>query len=378
LSSSNLRSSKPVQLVFVILLVTCLGMVAWWIIDHSRYSEEMTSEVIALYEGEAATATALMQTYGLDPAEVAALLPAVEIQADGVPIVAPERKRALELDLASRHRRYQWEGSFFVVVLLSTLALIGVTLRQRTELLRRQQNFLAAVSHELKSPLASIKLAAETLLLRDPDTLGRRRIADRIVQSIERLDTMVTNLLDAARLDEGHIQLTPERLALGQATERAVASLTEMNSSHTVGMSLDVANDLFIRADPTAVQLVISNLVHNAMKSVKAAGGGTIHVSAAREGKSIRLEVHDTGLGFDPELGEQLFAKFFRAGSEMRRRTKGAGLGLHIARRFVTLDGGEIKANSPGENQGATFTVWWRADMEPAPGSPPQSTSIRT
>ena len=189
---------------------------------------------------------------------------------------------------------------------------------------------------------------------------------------------MVTNLLDAARLDEGHIQLTPERLALGQATERAVASLTEMNSSHTVGMSLDVANDLFIRADPTAVQLVISNLVHNAMKSVKAAGGGTIHVSAAREGKSIRLEVHDTGLGFDPELGEQLFAKFFRAGSEMRRRTKGAGLGLHIARRFVTLDGGEIKANSPGENQGATFTVWWRADMEPAPGSPPQSTSIRT
>jgi len=355
-----------VQLVFVILLVTCLGMVAWWMIDHLSYSETMTSEVIELYEDEAGVATRLIVEYGLDPVEVAELLPAVEVDTGGPATVSPLRQRALELDLASRSRRYKWEGGFFVLVLLSTLALIGVTLRQRTELLRRQQNFLAAVSHELKSPLASIKLSAETLILRDPDAVGRRRIADRMVQSIERLDTMVSNLLDAARLDEGHMQLSPERLNLAEVTTRAVGPIIELGSVNGVAIELDVPTDLVVRADPTATQSVISNLVHNAFKSVKASGGGSVKVSASRDGKRVRLDIVDDGMGFDPALAEQLFAKFFRAGSEMRRRTKGAGLGLHIARRFVALDGGEIAATSEGEGQGATFTVWWRPDRDRA------------
>ena len=379
MNASSIRTSRWVQLVFVVLLTTCLGMVAWWILDHSRYSSDMTEQVIELYEQEAAVAQLLVTEYGLDPVEVEALLTEVDMHGtavdgtEGGARVSPLRRRALELDLASRSRRYLWEGGFFVLVLVATLAMITTVLRQRTELLRRQQNFLAAVSHELKSPLASIKLAAETLILRDPDPAGRRRIADRMVQSIERLDTLVSNLLDAARLDEGHIQLVPERLALREVVERALGPVAHMEEVDGVKVDLDVPDGLFIRADANAARSVVSNLANNAYKSAKAAGGGTVRIAGATDGKRIRLEVIDDGLGFDPAIAEELFGKFYRAGDEMRRRTKGSGLGLHLVRRFMALDGGEVRGRSDGEGQGATFTVWWRT----SPASEPVAGGMR-
>lgn len=364
MEATTLRTSLPVQVVFVTLLSTCLGMVVWWVIDHSRYSEEMTREVVGLYADEAEVADVLMRTHGLTRAEIRELLPAVEVAPDGTTDVDGARRAELADDLASRRRRYFWEGGFFVVVLGATVALIGVTLRQRTELLRRQQNFLAAVSHELKSPLASLKLSAETLILRDPDVDGRRKLADRMVQSIERLNTMVSNLLNAARLDKGQVQLEPERLVLAELAARTTAPLLELGAPSGATLEVDVPADLVVHADPTATQLVLVNLVDNALKSVRAQGGGVVRLSACRDGQHVKLTVADDGLGFEPAEAERLFDEFYRAGSELRRRTKGVGLGLHIARSFVALDGGTIRAHSDGPGAGATFTVWWPAVEE--------------
>ena len=365
MDTSSLRTSRPVQLILLVLLTTCVGMVAWWIVDHSQYSRQMTEELLALHQQEAEVALRLVTEFGLDPLEVEALLPAVDLTS-GTAEVSPLTRGALERDLASRSRQYAWEGGFFLAVLVVTLGMITTVLRQRTELLRRQQNFLAAVSHELKSPLASIKLAAETLLLRDLDAAGQRRIADRMVRSIERLDTLVSNLLDAARLDEGHMQLAPERLSLAEVVGRALGPVTEMDEVDGVRVQLDVPACLYVRADPNAARSVISNLADNAFKSAKAAGGGTVRLAAAADGGRVRLEVVDDGLGFDPALADELFGKFYRAGDEMRRRTKGAGLGLHLVRRFMTLEGGDVRAASEGEGRGATFTVWWRTAEAPA------------
>lgn len=364
--SETLRSSLPVQAVFVVLLTTCLGMVVWWVLDHIRHSEEMTADLLGSYEAEAEVGRTLVERYGLTSEEVALLLPAVHIDRDGSSTVSAARRRALEEQLASRQRRDIWEGSFLVLVLLATLGLIGVTLRQRTELLRRQQNFLAAVSHELKSPLASLKLSAETLLMRDPDFEGRKRLGDRMVLSIERLNTMVSNLLSAAQLDKGGVQLEPEELALDDVTARAAQPFIELASTANIDLRLEVPSGLHVRADPTAASLVIANLIDNAGKSVKAKGAGVVQVTARREGGEVRLDVLDDGLGFDPALADRLFEEFFRAGDELRRRTKGVGLGLHIARNFVELDGGRIRAESDGPGRGARFTVWWpSAPSEP-------------
>lgn len=363
--ASGLRSSLLAQVVFVVLLTTCLGMVVFWVLDHSRYSSEMTDALLELYAEEADVAAELMATHGLSPSEVATLFPAVEIAPDGTTAVAAERRAALLEDLASRERRYSWEGGFFVFVLGLTLALVGVVLRQRTELLRRQQNFLAAVSHELKSPLASLKLSAETLILRDLDAAGRQRIADRMVQSTARLDTMVANLLNAARLDKGRVDFVPEALRLGEAVEHALAPLASLARGDGLEVTLDVPADLVVRADATAAQLVLVNLLDNALKSVRAQGSGAVRVTAREDGKRVRLDVVDDGLGFEPELADKLFEEFYRAGDELTRRTKGVGLGLHLVRSFVALDGGAFEAASEGPGRGARFSVWWPRSAAP-------------
>jgi len=361
---SSLRASRPVQLVFVILLMTCLAQVTWWVVDQGIYSSQMNAKVTETYERDASIATLLASEHDFTPEQLEPMFGDVEFNEDGTASVDSGKLDMLRHRRDARLTRYYWEAGFFVLVLLSTVALIGVTLRARTELLRRQQNFLAAVSHELKSPLASLRLSAETLLLREPDKAGTRRISERMVQSTERLAGMVTNLLDTARLDDDRVELTPERIELGRLVEHAIEPISCTAHVHGVEIHSEVPGDLEVFADATAVQSVVSNLVSNAFKSTKAQGGGEVVITARREGTRVRLEVTDNGMGFEPRIAHQLFERFFRPGNELVRKTKGSGLGLFIVRRFVELDGGEIDAKSEGEGHGATFTVWWRAAHE--------------
>lgn len=362
---SSLRASRPVQLVFVILLVTCLAQVAWWVADQGFYSAEMNAKVADTIARDAQIATKLAAENDYTPQQLERLFGDIEFMEDGSAKAASAPLDKLQHERNARMQRYYWEAGFFIAVLLSTVALIGVTLRARTELLRRQQNFLAAVSHELKSPLASLKLSAETLLLREPDKAGQKRIAERMVQSTERLAGMVTNLLDTARLDDDRVKLAPESVDLGKLVEHALVPNQLVASSAGVTIRSEVENGLEVLADPTAVQSVVSNLVSNAVKSIAVHGGGTVILTASRERGRVRLDVVDDGMGFEPRLAGQLFERFFRPGNELVRRTKGSGLGLFIARRFVELDGGEIQAVSEGEGKGARFTVWWRASQAP-------------
>ena len=124
---------------------------------------------------------------------------------------------AVAEDSDARVNRVLWEGGFFLVVLIGGMAVLTRTLRHDAELRRRQQNFLAAVSHEFKSPLASIQLAAETLVLRSRDDDGKR-LGARILEDGERLLRMIDNLLDTTRLEEGRQHLTPQLTNLHAAS----------------------------------------------------------------------------------------------------------------------------------------------------------------
>jgi signal transduction histidine kinase len=119
-----------------------------------------------------------------------------------------------------------------------------------------------------------------------------------------------------------------------------------------------VAPGFFAYCDSRALEIVIRNLVSNAVKSVTQAGGGKVRVHAEREGRGVRIDVIDDGVGFHQREAKKLFEKFYRPGDELRRRTKGSGLGLFIVLRFVEESGGRISANSPGEGGGAVFSVW--------------------
>jgi signal transduction histidine kinase len=263
-------------------------------------------------------------------------------------------------DSEARINRIVWEGGFFLVVLIGGMTVLTRTLRHDAELRRRQQNFLAAVSHEFKSPLASIQLAAETLVLRSHDD-DSKRLGSRILEDGERLLRMIDNLLDTTRLEEGRQRLTPQPTNLHAASQAAIAAIAERARSSGVSVTLAVPEHATLNVDPVVVETGLRNLLDNALKSCVAAKSSAIGVRVTDDASGITLAVTDDGLGFAPEDSGMIFEKFQRLGDELRRATPGTGLGLYIVKRLVELSGGTVHAASAGPGSGATVSMHWPA-----------------
>ena len=310
----------PTQLMqfgFLALLTISAATVGWWMYDHVRYARSVEDRFASF-----------------DP-EVAE-------------------------DSDARINRVLWEGGFFLVVLVGGMAVLTRTLRHDAELRRRQQNFLAAVSHEFKSPLASIQLAAETLVLRSRDD-DVKRLGKRILEDGERLLRMIDNLLDTTRLEEGRQRLTAQLTNLHDAAASAIAAIADRAHANGVTVTSAIAGDLKLNVDPVVIETGLRNLLDNALKSCVAAKSRSIRVEGARDAGTVTLAVVDDGLGFPPEDAAMIFEKFHRLGDELRRATPGTGLGLYIVKRLVELSGGRVGAASAGLGKGATVSMHWPA-----------------
>lgn len=307
--------SKLMQLGFLALLLISALTVGWWMFDHVRYARSVE------------------QRFGAVDAGVVA-------------------------DAEARVNRVLWEGGFFLVVLFGGMAVLTRAIRHDAELRRRQQNFLAAVSHEFKSPLASIQLAAETLVLRSKEA-DTQRLGRRVIEDGERLLRMIDNLLDTTRLEEGRFKLAPQPTDLRAAAAAAVAAIGERAKLSNVAVTLDAPAELRVTLDPAALETVLRNLLDNALKACIAGEGRSIAVHVERNGRGASLAVSDDGLGFPTEEGAMIFEKFHRVGDELRRTMPGTGLGLYIVKRLVELSSGTIEAQSAGTNKGAIFTIRW-------------------
>lgn len=321
----SLRSRRAILLLIALLIVSFV-QVQWWIYDQKRYADAMEAEWREL--------------------------------AARHPQTAGERLDAVRELHASRLNRYAWEGAFFLVVLTAAIFVIWRGLAAEAQARRRQDTFLALVSHQFKTPLASLRLAVETITLRHTDAAHTERLAGRALDDVQRLQDLVTNILESARLDEGRVQLRRERLPLARLVTQTLERLSERARRANVDLTMDVAPDLHVLADPVAADAVLRNLVENAVASVGPMGGGTVGVSARADGASIATEVRDSGVGFAPQDAPALFEKFAFADLAYRSG-EGTGLGLYIVSRLVQLGGGSVRAHSAGLGQGATFTVTW-------------------
>src|SRR5581483_2741999 len=140
----------------------------------------------------------------------------------------------------------------------------------------------------------------------------QRPLIDRMLSDLTRMETLVTRILDSVRLERGRVDLKPQPIDLSAAVNRVIGQVDERARKDRITFSTDVARDLSVLADPLAVDVVIRNLVENAMAAVAPVGGGTITLSAQRANGEVELVVRDTGVGFRPADGALLFKKFSR------------------------------------------------------------------
>ena len=351
--------TRALQWGFVVLLSIAAAQVVWWILDEVWHTQKLHDALVAEYNLEVEVARTLLDR-GTPATEVSDLFPQVVFSSGPERVAVDPRALAeLEDDRIRRLRRIGWEGAFFLLVLVAAMAVLAQALHQDAQLRRRQQNFLAAVTHEFKSPLASIKLSAETLALRDPPPDKRRALVDRLLADIDRLDGMIGNILDTARLEEGRVQLQPERVSVASAVRALAEEIGPRAAAAGVSFTAEAGPGLEVQADPIALRTVLRNLVDNAIKATVANGGGSVSLRAEESGAFVKLVVRDSGVGFAANETNRLFEKFYRPGDELRRKTRGSGLGLYIVRRFVELEHGRVSAHSDGPGQGAVFTVLW-------------------
>jgi signal transduction histidine kinase len=351
--------TRALQAGFLVLLAICAAQVVFWILDEVRHTQQANDRVLAALKDDVAVAGKLVER-GMDPMDVDRMFPKLIFSSGPERItINPQTLHELEAERRSRIARYGWEGTFFLIVLVAAMGVLAQALYQDAQLRRRQQNFLAAVTHEFKSPLASLRLSAETLALRDPAPPVRQRLMQRLLDDVGRLEAMISNLLDTAKLDEGKVALRPERVSLSSAVRALVEEVGERARAANVQLETRVPDDMDVEADPVAVRTVLRNLVDNAIKATAAKGGGLVRIAAETVDGEARLTVLDDGIGFPPAEGPRLFDKFYRPGDELRRTSPGSGLGLYIVRRFVQLTGGSVAARSEGPGRGALFTVTW-------------------
>jgi signal transduction histidine kinase len=230
------------------------------------------------------------------------------------------------------------------------LVLRDVTETERADRIRK--DFAAAASHELKTPVASIRAAAETLVTALDDPPSGKRFAGRLLHEAERLSRMVTDLLDLSRLESEKPSLENVRL------DRLVHEESErlMGAAQTSGLSLKVSAPapVTVRGSPKDLSLAVRNLLENALQYTRPGGKITIEV-ATLDGKAV-LAVEDTGIGIPSRELPRIFERFYRVDPARSRETGGTGLGLALVKHVAEQHGARVEATSE-LGRGSTFRL---------------------
>ena len=222
-----------------------------------------------------------------------------------------------------------------------------------TETLRT--DFIANVSHELKTPLAVIGNYATMLQRPGITEEERQEYAKAISQSSRRLAQLITNILKLNKLENQQIFPQTQEFDLGEQLCQCLLQFEDAWEQKELNIETDLEEDVRLRSDPELLSLVWNNLISNAVKFTPR--GGTIGVTLKTEGNYVAVSVRDTGCGIKPEVGQHIFEKFYQG--DTSHATQGNGLGLALVKRVVDILAGQISVEST-YGRGSTFTVKFR------------------
>ena len=250
------------------------------------------------------------------------------------------------------------EGAVFLTFLFAGIYIMQRTIRKEISLVRQQRNFLLSVTHELKTPVAAIKLCLQTLQKRAGLPSDKRlALEGTAVENTERLHNLIDNVLLATRIESGQDVVQKQTVDLSALAERLCNGLLKAIAGGTE-LRFDIEKGITAEADPQAFESILVNLTENA---VKYAGKTPVEIKLTSRPDAILLRVADRGQGIPADQRKRVFGKFYRMGNEETRTGKGTGLGLFIVKEFADLMGARIEVTD-NEPSGAVFSVWFSKD----------------
>jgi len=244
------------------------------------------------------------------------------------------------------------EGLTILVLFLLGAIYVYRSLKKQLRYADQQQNFMMAVTHELKTPIAISHLNIETLLKRDLDSTQQLKLLEATLKETKRLDSLSTNILLTAQLDMGQYEANKQLVNVSELVRQNIKSFQERYPSRICNTMVEDAME--IQGEPLLIQLLINNLIDNANKYAPVTEPIYIHLQSHQN--MIQLIVKDQGPGIAAADKNKVFEKFFRVGAETTRTTKGSGLGLYLCKRITEFHNATIQltTNTP---TGSIFTV---------------------
>jgi signal transduction histidine kinase/CheY-like chemotaxis protein len=218
---------------------------------------------------------------------------------------------------------------------------------------KAKTTFISLLAHELRNPLAPILSSIEYLKLQEPKTevIG---VVDTMSLNVSMMRRLLDDLLDIARLDQGRLDLRKSSVRVKELVSQSVASVQDFADKRDVAIRVSSdADSVVLHADPVRLKQVLINVLNNACKFTEP--GGTVELSVKKNSESLQLQIKDSGIGITSDLLPILFEPF-KVGPASRQGT-GLGIGLFLTKHLVELHNGTLEVESPGENQGSTFTV---------------------
>jgi signal transduction histidine kinase len=222
---------------------------------------------------------------------------------------------------------------------------------------RKQDTFIDSVTHELKSPLASLQLCLETLGREGLEGEAREKLRHMMLEDVDRLRAFIDDVLEANRLSyarPGMLNLSD--VSLAQLVEQCAASVRARHKLEPHEVLVDVDSEIIVSTDRAALEIVVKNLIDNAAKYSERPA--RVEVVARRESnQTVRFEVSDNGIGIDRKDLKRVFHRFYRVEDQEVRERRGTGLGLFVVWALVKQLGGKVQASSEGRGQGTTMRV---------------------
>jgi len=317
---------KSITIIYWTLLLYIIAALVWWFISLERQNT-------------------MMQGYKIQQL-------GITIDSTETPQLYQEELNKINADHRKNKTKYVGEGSIFFLFIIIGAAFVYRSVRRQFYMQQQQQNFMMAVTHELKTPISVARLNLETMLKYSLDQDKQKKLIRMTLEETARLNFLTNNILVSSQLEGGGYQSSYDELDFSDLLKDCIHDFQNRYPDRT--FIEQVEPDMDVKGDPLLLQIFINNLLENALKySPKES---PVKAVLKKENDAVQLQIVDEGPGVADEEKKRIFKKFYRIGNEATRKTQGTGLGLYLCSKIARDHNADIRVtnNIP---HGANFTV---------------------